>query len=60
MFIMQLKGKHRGRNMHGIDKDKPFLDSTILQALVDLRCDIDEGPSGGNMEEQFFAKAFHG
>ena len=55
-FIVVMKAgfivinKDRGRNMHGIDKDKPLLDSAILQALVDLRSDIDEGPSGGDVE----------
>jgi hypothetical protein len=52
--------KDRGRNMHGIDKNKPFFDFTILQTLIDLGGDIDEGPSCGDIKCEFFAIALHG
>jgi hypothetical protein len=36
--------------MHGIDQNKPFFDSAILQAFVDLGSDVNEGPSGGDVK----------
>ncbi len=46
--------------MHGIDQDKAFFDAALSQTFVDFRGNIDQGPSGGDLEEQFFTIAFHG
>jgi hypothetical protein len=51
--------KHRGRDVHGIDQDEAFLDAALPQTFVDFRGNIDQGPSGWDLEEQLFTIAFH-
>ena len=45
--------------MLGIYEYETFRDPAFIDALLDIRGDIDEGPSGGDVEPQFFAVAFH-
>ena len=45
--------------MLGIDQHQAFRNAALVDALLDIRRDVDEGPSGGDIEPEFFAVAFH-
>ena len=45
--------------MRGIDEHKAILDSAVANAFLDIRGDVDEGPSGRHVEPEFLAVAFH-
>ena len=45
--------------MLGIDQHQTFGNATLVDALLDVRGDVDEGPPGGDIEPEFFAVVFH-
>jgi hypothetical protein len=49
----------RCRNMHRVDKNKTFLNSTLLEAMNYLGCDVQQGTTRWNLEPKFFAIALH-
>lgn len=46
-------------NMPGIHEHEAILDTALVDALLDIGGDVDEGASGGDLEPEFFAVAFH-
>ena len=51
--------KNGCRNMHRIDKNQTLQNSTLLQALANLGCDVQQGTTSGNVEPEFLAIALH-
>jgi hypothetical protein len=51
--------ENRGRDVHGIDEDKAFLDVALPQAFINLGRNIDESPPCRDVEPQFFSKTLH-
>ena len=51
--------KHRRCDMHGVDQDKPFPDTTLANRRLNLAGYIHESASLREIECQLFAKAFH-
>jgi hypothetical protein len=49
-----------GRDVHGVDQAKTFLDPAGTEALFDLRGDVEEPAARGDFEPEFFAVGFHG
>ena len=49
----------RRRDVHGVDKKQAFLNSTLPQALHNLRCDVQQGTTRGNLKPKLFAVALH-
>jgi hypothetical protein len=45
--------------MLGINEYQAILNSAVVNTLLHIRGDVDEGPSGGHVEPEFFAEAFH-
>ena len=46
-------------DMHGVDERQTFSDPTVLQALLNLRRDVDKSAPGGHLEPKFASVAFH-
>jgi hypothetical protein len=46
-------------DVHGVDKDEALCYSAFLDALLNLGCNIDKGPSGRHLKPQLFTIAFH-
>ena len=45
--------------MLGIAEQQPFFNAALPQTFFYLRRDVDERPSGGQFEPEFFVTAFH-
>ena len=46
-------------NMPGINEHETIFDATFVDTLLHVGGDVNEGPSGGDFEPEFFAIAFH-
>lgn len=45
--------------MLGINEHETLRNATFVDALLHVRRDLDKGPSGGDVEPEFLAVAFH-
>jgi len=45
--------------MLGIDQHQALGNAALIDAFLHIRGDVDEGPTGGHVEPEFFAVAFH-
>jgi len=48
-----------GRDVHGIDQTKAFLDPAGAETFFNLWRDVDQAAARGDFEPEFFAKGFH-
>ncbi|VTR70089.1 hypothetical protein DESC_780278 [Desulfosarcina cetonica] len=51
--------EHRGGDVHRVDQHQALFDAAFVDALLNVGCDVDERPAGGDLEPEFFAVAFH-
>jgi hypothetical protein len=47
------------RDVHGVHQDQAFSDAAFFQGFLDVRSDIDQPPSRGDLEPEFFSVASH-
>ncbi len=48
-----------GGDVHGVDQHQALAHAAVAYGLLDLRCDVNEPPSGGNLEPELFAIRLH-
>ena len=46
--------------MHGVDEREAILEAALVDAPLHVECDVDECPSSGHLEPEFFSLAFVG
>ena len=52
--------EHAGADVHGVAEQEAIGDRAVTEAADDVGSDVDESASGGDIEPEFLAVAFHG